>query len=312
MVAGCTKGPEAKAPIKIAINVWPGYAHAFIAQEKGYFKKNGVNVELVLGRDYTVNTKRYTNGDVDGIFEVYTEAILQNSEGIPTRVVYVSDYSFTGDVIIGRPELKALADLKAKKFGIEGINTFSHLFVLAVLEKAGIREQDVRFEVVPASGVLDALESGRIDAGHTYEPTKTKALQMGYKILGNAGDVPGVITDVLVFKKSTIKNRPEEIKAVVKAMLEARDFVYAHKEEAIKIMAKSEDMSEDEMLNGVRGVHHLDLKENVKAMQKSDEPSSLFGSGKMITEFYLKRGQLSLLPDLDKIIEPRFVEELGK
>jgi ABC-type nitrate/sulfonate/bicarbonate transport system substrate-binding protein len=38
-VAGCSKRPEAKPPIKIALNVWPGDAHAFIAQVKGFFKK---------------------------------------------------------------------------------------------------------------------------------------------------------------------------------------------------------------------------------------------------------------------------------
>jgi hypothetical protein len=77
-------------------------------------------------------------------------------------------------------------------------------------------------------------------------------------------------------------------------------------------MAKNEDMSEAEMQGGVSGVHHLDLKENLKAMQKSNETSSLFGSGKIIADFYLKRGQLSHLPNLNKTIEPRFVEELGK
>jgi hypothetical protein len=77
-------------------------------------------------------------------------------------------------------------------------------------------------------------------------------------------------------------------------------------------MARNEDMSDAEMQEGVSGVHHPDLKENIKAMQKSTDTTSLYGSGKVIADFYLKRGQLSHLPDLDKIIEPRFVEELGK
>jgi hypothetical protein len=77
-------------------------------------------------------------------------------------------------------------------------------------------------------------------------------------------------------------------------------------------MAKNEDMSEAEMQEGVSGVHHPDLKENLRAMQKSDETYSLFGSGKIIADFYLERGQLLHPPDLDEVIEPRFMEELGK
>jgi len=184
--------------------------------------------------------------------------------------------------------------------------------VLAALEKSGVKEQEVRFEIVPAQEILKALEEGRIDAGHTWEPAKTAAIKKGYKVLAEAQYVPGLITDVLVFNARVIKKRPDEIKAIVKSLLEARDFLYAHKEEAIKIMAKNEDMSEAEMQEGVSGVHHPDLKGNLRAMQKSDETSSLFGSGKIIVDFYLKRGQLLHPPDLDKVIEPRFVEELAK
>ena len=311
--AGCTpKKAKEKTPIKIAINSWAGHAHAYIAKEKGYFEKNGARVELVFDKNYTPCRQRYIDGKVDGIFGVYSDAILLSSEGISSRVVYVGDYCVSADVIVGKPEFKDLSGLKGKKVGIESVNTFSHLFVLAALEKSGVKEQEVRFEIVPAQEILKALEEGRIDAGHTWEPAKTAAIKKGYKVLAEAQYVPGLITDVLVFNARVIKKRPDEIKAIVKSLLEARDFLYAHKEEAIKIMAKNEDMSEAEMQEGVSGVHHPDLKENIRAMQKSDETYSLFGSGKIIADFYLKRGQLSSIPDLDKIIEPRFVEELAK
>jgi NitT/TauT family transport system substrate-binding protein len=313
LAEGCTpKKAKEKTPIKIAINTWAGYAHAFIAKEKGYFEKNGARVELVFHKEYAPNRRRYIDGKVDGIFEVYADAIMQSSEGISSRVVYATDYSVSADVIVGKPEVKDLSGLKEKKVGIEGINTFSHLFVLMALKKSGVKEQEARFEIVPAQEVLKALEDGRIDAGHTWEPVKTAAMKKGYKVLAEAQYVPGLITDVLVFNARVIKERPSEIKAIVKSLLEARGFLYAHKEEAIKIMAKNEDMSEAEMQEGVSGVHHPDLKENLMAMQKSDEIYSLFGSGKIIADFYLERGQLSSIPDLNNIIEPRFVEELAK
>jgi NitT/TauT family transport system substrate-binding protein len=313
LAAGCTpKKAKEKTPIKIGINAWPGIAHAYLAQEKGFFRKNGVEVEMVLRKEYSKTIEDYKNGRIHGNLQVFADAILQDAEGIDSRVVYVCDYSETGDVIISKPEFNSLLDLKGRKVGIEGINSFSHLFVLTALEKAGLKEAQIQFEIVPAQEVIEALEKGRIDAGHTWEPTKSAAMKKGFRIIAQAKDIPGMITDGLVFKAEFVKERPGEIKAIVKSLLEARDFLYAHKEEAIKIMAKNMDMSEAEMQEGISGVHHPDLKENLRAMQKSDETSSLFGSGKTIADFYLKRGQLSRLPDLDKIIEPRFVEELGK
>lgn len=48
LICGCQYPKPAKEPIKISINVWPGYAIAYLAQEKGFFKQNGVEVELIL------------------------------------------------------------------------------------------------------------------------------------------------------------------------------------------------------------------------------------------------------------------------
>jgi NitT/TauT family transport system substrate-binding protein len=312
MVGCAPKKREDKKSLKIAINTWPGYAHAFIAKEKGIFRKNNVDVELVLKKDITESTQLFLDNEVDGFFNVFPDIIMMNAQGIHAKVVYVADYSDTGDVIIGKPKFRFLADLKGRKVSFEGINTFSHIFVLKSLEKVGLKESEVQFEIIPAMDVLNSLEKGRIDAGHTWEPITSQALQKGFKILAKAGDIPGIITDVLAFNAKVVKERPDDIQEIVKSILEARDFIYSNRDEALEIMSRAEGMSKEEMGKGIDGVRQLDLKENIKEMQKSEEMISLYGSGKMIIDFYLSRGQLSQLPDLDEIIEPKFVMQLGE
>jgi NitT/TauT family transport system substrate-binding protein len=307
---GCTpKKAKEKTPIKIAINVWPGYAHAFIAQEKGIFKKHSVDVELILKKDITESTQLYKNNEVDGIFNVFTDIIMMNAQGIPAKVVYVADYSDAGDVLIGKSNFRSIADLKERKVSFEGINTFSHLFILKLLEKAGLKETDVRFANIPASNVLEALEKGKIDAGHTWEPVASQAIKKGYKILGKAGDLPGIITDVLAFHPKVVQDRPDEVKLIVTSLLEARDFIYSNRGEALEIMSKAEGMSKEEMEEGMKGVHHPDLKENIEAMKKSKDTKSLHCSGEIIIDFYLKKGQLSRIPDINAMIEPGFLSQ---
>lgn len=314
VVTGCAdKAEKAKdnEPIKIGLIVWPGYAHAFIAEEKGIFEKNGVNVELVLKKGISNLLETYKNGEIDGILILVPDVIMFNAEGVPTRIVCVIDYSDTGDVIVGRAEYNSLADLKGKTVSFEGVNTFSHMFVLKALENAGLNEADVRFENVATQGFLKSMEEGRIDAGHAWNPTKSQALKAGYKILADAGDTPGVLTDILAFNSKIIKERPEKIRAIVKSMLEARDFVYTNRAEAIAIMAKAEGTTEEEMADGVDGVHHPDLKENVEAMKKTEKSTSVYYVGEYVAGFFLNRGQLSQKPNFDEIIEPRFINELA-
>jgi len=305
LAEGCTpKKAKEKAPIKIAINVWPGYAHAFIAKEKGIFRKNNVNVELVLKKDITESTQLYKDNEVYGIFNVFTDIIMMNAQGIPAKVVYVADYSDAEDVLIGKPNFRSIADLKGGKVSFEGINTFSHIFVLKLLEKAGLKEGDVRFANILALDVLEALEKGKIDAGHTWEPVTSQAIKKGYKILGKAGDLPGIITDVLAFHPKVVQERSDEVHRIVTSLLEARDFIYSNREEALEIMSKAEGMSKEEMEEGIKGVHHPGLKENIEAMKKSKDTKSLHCSGEIIIDFCLKKGQFSRIPDINTIIEP--------
>ena len=297
-----------QTPLKIGINVWPGYAHAFVAQEKGFFEKHGATVELVLKSENSEVNQLYKKGELDGLFTVFTDIIMLNYDGIPipTKAVYIADYSDTGDVIVGRSEFNSVKELKNKTISFEGVGTFSQMLVVSLLQKSGIREGEFRTVNLQAHDVLEALESGKIDAGHTWEPTVSQLVKKGYKVLGKAGDIPGIIADVLAFHTDVIKKRPQEVKGVVKAMLEAKEFLNSNPEEALTIMAKAENMSKVEMKAGVDGVRFLNQQENWDAMQQRQ--GTLYKSGQKSANFYLRNGQLLQAPDFKTIINPQFIQ----
>ena len=299
---------ESKTPIKIAINEWPGYAHAFIAQEKGIFEKNGVAVELVFDRDYTASQQRYIDGEVHGVFEVLPDTMFRNTHGMPSKVVYLMDYSETGDVIVG--SVNSIEELKGKTIGVEGINTFSHIFALKTIESYGMTEGDVLFEIVLAQDVVKKIEDGTIQAGHTWEPTKSEAIEKGYNVLANAGDFPYLVTDVLVFDTNIIEERPDDIQKIVQSMFEAQEFQKTNPDESIRIMATAENVDESSMLLGVQAVFMTDLDENIKVMDPSNDPA-LKNAIDEISKYYLERGQISYSPAFYDIIEPKFVNELS-
>lgn len=299
-----------KEPLTIALNVWPGYSYVFIAQEKGFFEKNGVRVNLILKTDYNEAQKLYENGGADGIFEVFTDTVAHNIKGLPTKAVYVTDYSNEGDVIIGKNSLNSLSDLKGKRVGVDGFNSFSHLFVATALDLAGVRSSQVTFVDIPALSALGALEEGRIDAGHTWEPTKSQALDAGYKQLAKAGDMPGLITDVLAFKLSIIEERQEDILAIIKSVLEARDFITDNRAEAIAIMAKAESMGETEMDLGISGIHLLDWRDNYTAFTYAPGFESLYGTTRRIGNFMKTQGLIKTDLDSTKFIDPQFIRAL--
>jgi len=77
-------------------------------------------------------------------------------------------------------------------------------------------------------------------------------------------------------------------------------------------MSNKLGVGEQEIKNGLESVTLSSLRENAVDIinSKSNEPISLFSSGKYISEFFLNRGQISKYSDLNQIVNPDFVNAL--
>ena len=302
-------GQETTVPVKLVTVVWAPHFFAFLAQEKDLFEKNHVNVQIKLVPDYIQAVKSYEDGDFDGIFEVYSDAILQQSQGIDTKVVYNTDLSDTGDVIVGK--LENFTDVKGKTISVEGINSYSHLFLIRALESVGLDESDIHLINLPATNVTDALDKDEISAGYTYQPYTQEALKKGYNIIFNAGKIPGTISDVIAFHSDFVSKRPDAVRAILFSFSEAQKYYEDNKKESLNIMSNLTGVSVEEIAQGLNQSRVLDLYDNYYySMKNSNQSNSLYNSGKYIGNFFLDRGQISDHPDLNKIIDPKFVTDL--
>jgi len=295
--------------IRLAINPFPGTDYAFVAQEMGFFEKYGVNVELVLNPNYSQTVELFTTNQVDGAFEVYADAVLQHSVGRNISVVYVTDQSTAGDVIVGTVD--DFSELKGKTVGIVGVNSFSHIFVSSILDKHGLDYFDVFYENVDETNILEYLDNGIIAAGHTWEPTKTLVENNGYYTMATAGDVPGIITDVLVFHSSFVETNSNDVQAVVNALNDARNFIYSNPEKSISIMAEIEGLSFDDMSDALNDAHRPDSNSQ-KILFSNDSKDSLYSLGLEYVDFFKNTGILPDSHEFDsKLINENFVNTLG-
>ena len=297
-------------PINLALTLWVPNFLVYVAQEKGFFEKNNVDVNVTLNREYLDMVRGYVEGEYDGTFLVYPDSILQNSEGIDTKVVFNTDISYDSDAIIGNVD--NLTDVKGKKVGVEGINTFSHLFILKSLEKVGLDEGDVEFVNIRGPNISDALKKSEISAGHIYDPYMSDTLKDGFKILSTGAIVPGVMTTVLVFHSDIVDQRPMDIQNIIKSLIEAKEDYDKNKEQDIEIMSVNTGINKTEIINGMDAAKLLDVDYNTQfSMNKElNTTASLFNSGNSIAKFFAERGVISEYPNLEYIIEPKFVNEL--
>ncbi|MCH8085031.1 MAG: hypothetical protein IIC15_01190, partial [Thaumarchaeota archaeon] len=170
---------------------------------------------------------------------------------------------------------------------------------------------DVLFEIVLAQDVVKRIDDGTIQAGHTWEPTKSEAIEKGYNVLANAGDFPYLVTDVLVFDVNIIEERPDDIQKIVQSMFEAQEYQKTNPDESVIIMAEAENVSPESMLLGLEAVFMTDLDENIRVMDPAND-ATLKNAIDEISKFYMERGQISYRPTFYDIIEPKFVKELSE
>lgn len=296
--------------IDLIMNMWAGYGHAIIADDRGFFKDSGVPVNLKVVKEYPDMITIFLDGEYDGFFGVYSDVILLSNQGAPLKVVYVVDYSNGGDVIISKPQIRAVADLKGKTIAIEEYNSFSHLFLFDLLTRNGLTESDVTLVEIPAHQVLDALDSGIIDAGHTWEPTQSEALAKGYRLLATSADTPGIITDVLAFKKSVVEKRPDDIKKIILAMDRALEYRDTAPLRSYKIMSDATGVLPSSLKKSIQGSSFPDLNENKEAFTELEKSTSLFYSGKIISDFFVDKGIISAPINLKDLLATEIISDL--
>ena len=162
----------------MALSPWPGWFVWYLVKEKGFFEKNGVNVDLVWFPVYSDSLSALASGKVDANSQTLSDTLAPASKGIKLKAVLVNDNSNGGDGVVVKPSINSLKDLKGKKVATE-LGTVDHLLMLTALEKAGLAEKDVSYTNMTVNDAGPAFISGNLDAAVLWEPFLSKAIQEG-------------------------------------------------------------------------------------------------------------------------------------
>lgn len=292
-VAVCAASVLSAAPLKIAYSDWPGWTALAIAEQKGWFKDAGVDVEL-LWFEYGPSMEAFTAGKVDAVAVTNGDALVTGAGGAKNIAILVNDYSNGNDMIVARPGIKSLKDLKGKKIGIE-IGFVDHLLLLNGLKKAGLTEADVELVPTPTNQTPQVLASGQVDAIGAWQPNSGAALKAvpGSTAVYSSSYEPGLIYDtVVVTPQSLAQHRADWVK-FVKVWDKIVAYVLDPKTnaDAVKIMAARAGVDPQEYSNFLTGTKFLNLAAGAKILTaKTSSFDSVLGSSKIVDEFNVKNG----------------------
>jgi putative hydroxymethylpyrimidine transport system substrate-binding protein len=141
----------------------PDHGPLIVAQEKGYFREAGLNVELVAPADPNDPPKLVAAGRADLAISYQPQLHIQVGEGLPlARIATLVDTPLNSLVVLADGPIKSIAHLKGRKVGFS-VGGFEDALLKAMLERSGLKLGDVALVNVNFS-LTPALASGQVDA----------------------------------------------------------------------------------------------------------------------------------------------------
>ena len=207
-----------------------------LAVRKGFFKEEGLEAE-VIRMNANVAVAALASGDVDYTM-IFGSVVRAAIRGLQVRVV-ASFIDGSTHALIARPEFKSVKELKGKTLGVQAYGATDHISAMMMLKRFGI-DPDKEIKTValgPASGRLAALKEGVVDVVVISPPADEEGKQLGFRILARAFELFTFPFVGLGTQVKKIKDKPDEVKRTIKALIKANRYLRQNREGTIQMLS---------------------------------------------------------------------------
>lgn len=278
-------------------------AQQIIAQEKGYFQEEGLEVENRLVESGGEIPALIKSGEAQVSFESPYTVVALAAEGVKVRIVApMADIGNTQCVVArGGAGIVNGKDFEGKKIGMaDGSGIL--LAIRNMCYDLGVDMNKITFVPLSPGNQLAAMESGEIDAMACWEPWVGVAQENGGRLLFSGlksylGDRQGEV-DWLSFYTTMqvtddfLQKHPKDVEAMLRALKKATDFINENPDEAASILGKTLNLEKEQTMHIMAENHYgMDMDQHFKAT--CEEMSS----------FMLRLGQIQDIPYFDNYVD---------
>ncbi|NUT61064.1 ABC transporter substrate-binding protein [Herbaspirillum sp. C9C3] len=222
------------------------YLPAKLAEQLGYFKEEGLDVELQSQPAGVDAENELLAGAVQAVVGFYDHSIdLQTKGKEVTAITILGQVPGEVELVSSKaaPHFQSMADAKGKTLGVTGLGASTNFLTQYLASREGITSK--QFSVLPVGAdntFIAAMKQGRIDAGMTTEPTVSQLLKTGdAKVLIDMRTVEGTVKALgglypassVYVQRSWLNGHKEEAEKLAHAFVKALKFINTHTAEQI-------------------------------------------------------------------------------
>jgi len=233
---------RAQTPEKLHVAytvIAPTQLNVWTAKDMGYYAKYGLDVDLVLLVGAPLAVAALVGGETPIVHTGASAVITSNLAGSGTVLIAGAINRFPY-VLFVTDEIKRVEDLKGKKFGVSRIGSADNAAAITVLDKYGIKENDITY--VQAGSIparLAAMQTNALQATLLQAPETLKAKEIGMRALMDFTKLDvewqqnGVATT-----RDYIKKKPDTVRRFIRAYVEGNHYNLTNPKGSQKILQK--------------------------------------------------------------------------
>lgn len=233
-LGGCGQNEEKKAAAlqELTIGTMPDVDSIpfIIAQEKGYFKEEGLTVNIKPFKSAMERDSALQSGNLDGAISDMLAVAFAKAGGFDVKITSLTSGSYK--LIAGATENAAtLQELKGKDVAISK-NTIIEYVTDKILAQSNMEEKSINKVVIPQIPTrLEMLKNGKLAAATLPEPMASIAIAKGGKLI-NSSDKLGINPGVLMFTEKTVEGKKAELQAMYRAYNKAVAYLENEKQQS--------------------------------------------------------------------------------
>ena len=304
---GLTLSLPAATKLLVGHDLWIGYSGVFVAQDKGFFKEAGLDIELKPFSNPGETLPAMAAGRLDiGLTTVQNLVLLNGTSDSSAVAIALIDASNGADAIVAKTSITSLADLKGRKVGVT-LGEVNEFLLLKGLEKAGMKESDLDIVNMSADDGGAAFVAGKIDAAVTWEPWVTKAQSAGGHALFTSAEIPDTIMDCIAVPAKSLAAKRATYAAFLAAISRGVELLASRPDECLPIIAKYLESPVDDVKSMLARDKIYDLAANRKLFGASGTNAPAFETLRSVAAFTFSKGLVPRKVDAATLIDASLV-----
>ncbi len=213
---------------KISVVSWPGWAPCHVADVKGFWKDEGVDVNVITTSNSIDNMTLFKDGLVDLTLDMLGSAVGMYMDGTPVVILAETDWSHGGDKIIVKKDIDP-ATLKKQPIGVFFNKPSVTYFLGKYLSSIGLKLSDTRIIEMESDTLTDTFINGGFGIIVNYNPAAMRAERLGNgKIVATSATYEGVMPEGFIVMSDVLKTIPHnDIVKIMKGWIKAAEWIKA-------------------------------------------------------------------------------------